>query len=1550
MLKRWIIPILLLCFLIQGGTAEAGPATVDIRGFKKSLYPPEDALLTGVEPNVLFLLDVGSSMTFTPDGTMPLYEDLFRTNPGSSTILKTWPNMGSANYRAGLLEQATYGTGQRPYSSGTGNTYVYDENGMVDSRNIMLGNESGSGWLRWGRDIDESNNIIGDIDCYYSPDPSRPYLLTFRNSAAAQWNGTGAAPSTISAISTYLPGGSNEGKPVPLNLANQYLVPNDSRMYKMKLVLWRLTDQENAQMLSRMRMGMATSMQLMNWPTSAGQFDFYRVDPYKTLHTVGYERYSATQAKEFYDNNKNPFTETTRGDFVAYDVPSGKWVSTRFPHGTAPDWSSGIKEQMQSEGTPIETKTMTLSGYTADYRIYRVIAQYYASAAGDYGGAQYTYGGIPRAYYLNNAAQAQWLMANRAHLKVPFDYFYRRQDDGSFKETQNLQVFREYIDGIEQGQASGSAIGHGSVTTDKISAAEYKAHYGIARIPELPSSRYGMLGPHYGGNTGGTNPPSDPGTSTPNTYYYFPYPTMSFGYYTSLYPSYNASGAFNGMINPELFADGKTPLAMSIYGRDNDGVSGRGKYFHLQSNKNNTPFYTYNLSVQKGSSPYPEDWDLASTTSYAIEFGPLSGDHDTRGRFIYASGGSKPSKRTSWPNVSSTNPSYDITPAYATRTFTDYGGAPSFHGYVDVRRMKNSDGLMTGGAVGSVIDFFSPREEELPYSENAATDTRGFFPVTGSCQSNWLVVFTAGNDDVPNYDPDEAVRALYRNSKEIRGRKWDKDTGRWIETKFSMENGIRTMVVGFVEPPDPYNPDGNPYTPAHTGDSAAKVLRKMLTRMAREGYPDSDGNPRTDSEPYFANDVPQLLETLKAVLLRIYTDKLATGAPIIMAPYEEGDYRVAFSGAYTVKELDQWDSFFYKNIIYTSGPSTEAWEFNSKLAAAGTGRRLFAVLAKDGTGSASVKRVGSLSGNEFLSYAGVPVTSINDVDYDEFAEWLHVYNNGMVLGDMEHSTVILVGPPEAASLTLDEGIVSRDPVVYMQTNRGVLHAIDYADGGEIWGVYPPNVFEKRLYDMKYKDDSYFKGNGHMTLRSYPMALLDGMLSARDVRFNNGKDRTVLIGNLGYGGNGLYAMDVTEMDKASDPSPVFLWAIDNARYETAVSDSVKRWGRAGTGNVNRYDYSSLGLTVAATEMLRLAEDKTVGVLPGGIGYDLGASDHGKVLYVLDPEDGSIIQKIDEGGSYLDLPSGRSLGMGVTPITYVENDAGMAKEFYTSDTEGNLLQGNPQETIGAWRLKSSFRMQTVDGSKEPVITPYALLAGETSGGARWIFGSTADLLVPDYQEGVRELGNKQQFLWATDMNVIGDTPTVTGDLAELTYFKDGILPDYGTAWSDAASTTVGGEPITKGWYLLLRPDMSDDPDNPRDPEYATTAPYMYYGVLYFATFIPHTRDGTQEDTCPAIGDAKFYALDPRTGEGMWGDGVQAIVMKDIKIAGISAADGRLYIAVKVLKDGAAENVSGFVLTEVGGGGGIMAKDAINYGDGIIPGYTPNIPYIQYWRERF
>ncbi|MDR2137164.1 MAG: hypothetical protein LBO68_02635 [Synergistaceae bacterium] len=1281
--RLWILLFIVSIFCAAGTAGEA--AAPSARFFMKTIdYPMEDSYAVGLDPNVLFLLDTGSPMTMTPNGRLPLIDVIF--NP---------------HERAKLLAENTYGTGMRPLvvTNAAGN--VTEEKDATGTYNVF------------GRDLISSDNIIGDPNCYYSPYPNKPYYLTFKDKTAANWSGTGNVPASISALANYLPGKTNGGKPVPANLVD-LLVPNDSRMYKMKLVLWRLLSDENRALLSRMRLAMATSYQEFNYPNTGYTADFYKSFPF------GAHAYNNVVSGDPYKNGPN------------YETQAESYVNNiSFPHGTGPDWSTGL---LGSSG--YENGSMAMAG-------------------------------VDRTYYGMPKTSKDWIAANRAVLRLPFVYLYKSTGSG-FQSTPNLTEFRRYINSI-----------HG--------------------------------------------------------------------------------GDWTNFLEPELIADGKTPLSTAIYGRD----------YHLSGESTKTA----------GANNYNHS---------AIYFETKTG----------------------------------LQKQYYNSTVTYLQFQDSL-----IADKTSGQNLRAGLGVGSVVDFFSPRSQNLTFTDGGTYDTRGYFPVIGSCQSNWLVVFTAGNDSDPNtLKADEAVQKLYANTKKIRGRKWNKTTGKWVSENFDMDNGVRTLVVGFVNP--------------KATDAVSVKLREDLTSMAQYGNPFPDGSPNPDSKPYFANDVPSLISSLKSVLMRINSDRFASSAPVIL-PQGNG---VLYSPSYRIGAYDQWDAWFTKYRL-VSDDLEEVWEFNEKLLPMAAARRIFTTNETPQNPTA----VDLIENINFTAKAGIPAG-----DVSRFREWLHSYKKlgeatpSSIVGDMEHGGFMMVA--EAAKYT---GLPSRPTRVYLHTNRGVLHSVVDGTGIEEWAFIPPNIFQTRLKSLKFDNltGQWIEGDGITHNNSIAGVLLDGGMGARDVRDSGNHYKTVLIGNMGWGGNGLYAMDVT----TPSSTPTFLWAVDNARYgdgeeASPLTDGVRRWGALASPLMNtaKWNYSNLGLTIVNPVILSVDQAAAntpgdVGVLPGGLGYRLGADSHGKVTYVFDPLSGEIIKAIGEqAGDFVDPTSGqRQLGMMISPIIYMDNSR-TTEGFYTADSQGNVLYCDTSLPVQNWKLESVF--QLLDSQGDPVAIPKNLVYGKAKNGEEMIFGGTSDLMVPDYSDA-RKLENAEQYIWGHNLTRASGNVT-TSDLYPLPYVRE-TPPIGGISYGVAPEAFVGANPADpdyKGWYLKLRPGTAET-----KPEYVTTAPYLYYGVLYVSTFVPKPIPADQADLalCPELGDAKLYALEPFTGTGMWPGRAQALVLKDIKISGISSFGGKLYFGLKPLKPGASENLPAPLksISE-----NMSNAEALNQPNIVMITASPDIPYIQYWKETY
>jgi Tfp pilus tip-associated adhesin PilY1 len=418
------------------------------------------------------------------------------------------------------------------------------------------------------------------------------------------------------------------------------------------------------------------------------------------------------------------------------------------------------------------------------------------------------------------------------------------------------------------------------------------------------------------------------------------------------------------------------------------------------------------------------------------------------------------------------------------------------------------------------------------------------------------------------------------------------------------------------------------------------------------------------------------------------------------------------------------------------------------------------------------------------------------------------------------------------------------------------------------------------------------------------------------------------------------MDVT----AAGNTPSFLWAIDNARYaetETFPIDGVKRWGAAAAESKANYDYSDLGLTIVAPELFS-TDTAGVGFVPGGLGYNYGADSQGKAFYVFEPKNGKIVKKIDRDNGYV---GPGSLGMGVTPVTYF-TQGGKTTEFFTGDSEGNVLHCDTTEAPADWKLKSIFRLRTA--LDNPIALTKALEIGRASGGTRWLFGGTANLMAPDFSE-TRGLHNEEQYIFGLNLTrAMEETqPATTSDLVALKYLRS--TPDVEPAWGETGEQNQV-QPEDRGWALKLRPKLSHATD-PTDAEYVTTSPFLYDGVLYVATFIPRTRHPDDQEQCRDVGDSKLYALDPLTGASLWKNGTeQGLLFKDIKIVGISASGGNLFLGIKVLKPGGVQNLSAEMWAYTLLADGTVLKGPTAKTKVVRPTLTPEIPHLQYWRESF
>ena len=150
--------------------------------------------------------------------------------------------------------------------------------------------------------------------------------------------------------------------------------------------------------------------------------------------------------------------------------------------------------------------------------------------------------------------------------------------------------------------------------------------------------------------------------------------------------------------------------------------------------------------------------------------------------------------------------------------------------------------------------------------------------------------------------------------------------------------------------------------------------------------------------------------------------------------------------------------------------------------------------------------------------------------------------------------------------------------------------------------------------------------------------IDGSPVVKDIYFddtpndgsNNPRWRTILIGGIGAGGNGIYSIDITDIN-----NPKHLFAIQNDPSNREIS----HWDSTGAKNIYSYgsgsiaadlNYSKLGETWSTPRIIRIkvsGNDKWVAVF--GAGYNAAVNpDIGSAIYVMDIEnEGKLLKDIN-----------------------------------------------------------------------------------------------------------------------------------------------------------------------------------------------------------------------------------------------------------------------------------------------------------------------------------
>ena len=260
---------------------------------------------------------------------------------------------------------------------------------------------------------------------------------------------------------------------------------------------------------------------------------------------------------------------------------------------------------------------------------------------------------------------------------------------------------------------------------------------------------------------------------------------------------------------------------------------------------------------------------------------------------------------------------------------------------------------------------------------------------------------------------------------------------------------------------------------------------------------------------------------------------------------------------------------------------------------------------------------------------------------DDIIEWAlgrdirDVNGNGSTADSRQAMGDPLHVQPVTVTYGADEA--TAETVIFVSTNDGYLHAIDAANGRELWAFIPARLLG-RLYELSLTEPAANKQYG-----------LDG-----EIRFVVDGNKKILLFGMRRGGAAVFAVDIT-----SKNSPKILWEIDSTQGD--FFDLGQTWSTPTVAEIN----------VGGSE-------RTVVLFAGG--YDSGQDNRifrtdqiGNAIYMVDLLNGLLIWSggSDAAQSSHDLRLSRMNFSIPAEIRILDiNDDDLVDRMYVGDMGGQL----------------------------------------------------------------------------------------------------------------------------------------------------------------------------------------------------------------------------------------------------------------------------------------
>lgn len=219
-------------------------------------------------------------------------------------------------------------------------------------------------------------------------------------------------------------------------------------------------------------------------------------------------------------------------------------------------------------------------------------------------------------------------------------------------------------------------------------------------------------------------------------------------------------------------------------------------------------------------------------------------------------------------------------------------------------------------------------------------------------------------------------------------------------------------------------------------------------------------------------------------------------------------------------------------------------------------------------------------------------------------------------------------------------------LLYTGANDGMLHAIiaEGANAGREFFSYVPSQVIKNLSLLA---DPLYTHNYYVDLTA----------TVEDYVPIAGIDKTILVGGLGQGGIGYYALDISNLTHYSNVTN--LWTASSITDASVASRVLWEFPNTSTAAT---DLADIGYSFSKSVIVRTNDTtrSSSWVVIFGNGYN--SADGQSVLFILDPATGNVLRKFELG-------SGPDNGLATPAVTDIDGD-GKADYVYAGDLDGNM----------------------------------------------------------------------------------------------------------------------------------------------------------------------------------------------------------------------------------------------------------------------------------------